>query len=117
MTQREILRKKIRIASIAFVVLALLSYGAFQARALARGPVVSVSGPTNGAVVRSPEITIAGTAENVSFMTLDGLQIFTDQSGNFSEDRILSLGYNVLTLYARDKFGKETRQTIYITYE
>jgi len=35
----------------------------------------------------------------------------------FSEDRILSSGYNVITIVAKDKFGKETEKTLHITYK
>ena len=117
MTQREILRKRLRLATILGVVLVLISYGVFQARNLALGPIVEVTEPADGAVVTSPEITIAGTAKNIAFMTLNGQEIYTDTEGAFSEDRTLSLGYNVITLSARDKFGKETTRTIYITFQ
>lgn len=117
MTEREIIRKRIRVSIIILIAAAFLFYGAFEARKLALGPIVSIESPQNGQVVTSPDITIAGTAKNISYMTLNGLHIFTDQAGNFSEDRVLSLGYNVITLYARDKFGKETTRMIYITYQ
>ena len=116
MTQREVLRKKIHLTTIFGIIIILIAYGIFQARNLALGPVVSVISPVNGETVQSPLVKIAGTAKNVSFLTLNGLHIFTDQNGNWSEDRILSLGYNILTIYAKDKFGKETTKTLELTY-
>jgi len=117
MTQRENLKKRIRIGTIVLIAVLLISYGIFQARNLAIGPVISITAPINGETSSSTLITIVGKAENVSFMTLDGFQIFTDTDGNFSEDRVLYLGYNVLTFYARDKFGKEITKTLELTAE
>ncbi len=117
MTQRENLKKRIRIATIALVAVLLVLYGVFQARNLAIGPVITIMTPSNGETSSSALITILGKAKNISFMTLDGQQIFTDTAGNFSEDRVLSVGYNVLTFYARDKFGKEITKTLELTAE
>ena len=117
MTQREILRKKIRIASIIVILVLLSAYGIFQARNLAEGPIVSITAPLNGAVSSSSVVTISGTAKNVAFMTLDGEQIYTDEQGNWSEDRVLAQGYNVVTLYAKDTFGKETTKTLELSAE
>ncbi len=115
MTQREIVRKRIRVAIIVIIALTLISYAIFQARNLALGPIISITEPVNGETLSTTTVTIAGTAENISFMTLDGQQIFTDTNGNFSEDIILSKGYNIVTIYGRDKFGKEITKTLQLT--
>ncbi len=115
MTQREIVRKRIRLGIIFAVVVVFIAYGIFQVRNLALGPIVSISTPANGAVSSTTLVTISGEAKNVAFMTLDGRQIFTDEKGGWSEDIVLSSGYNLITLYARDKFGKETTKTLEVT--
>ena len=117
MTQREILIKRLRLGVIIFFVAILLGYGAIEARNLAMGPVISITEPFDGYVATTSLVTIIGNAKNVSFITLDGGQIFTDENGNFSEDRILSSGYNVITIVAKDKFGKETEKTLHIIYK
>ncbi len=115
MNQREIVRKRIRLGIILVIALGLIFYASFQVRNLALGPEISITAPENGAVSSTTEITIIGIAKNVVFMTLDGRQIFTDENGNFSEDIILSKGYNIVTIYGRDKFGKETTKTLQLT--
>ncbi len=115
MNQREIIRKRIRIGIILAIALGLVFYGAFQVRSLALGPQISIITPENGAISSTTETTISGIAKNVAFMTLDGRQIFTDENGQFIEDIILSKGYNVVTIYGRDKFGKETTKTLQLT--
>jgi hypothetical protein len=117
MTQREIVRKRIRVSIIIAVVILLAAYAIFQARNLALGPVISVTEPADGAISSSTVMTISGTAKNIAFMTLDGRQIFTDEAGNWSEDIVLAPGHDVVTLYARDKFGKETTKTLELTQQ
>ena len=117
MTQREILIKRLRLGVIIFFVALVIGYGALEARNIAMGPIVYMREPADGYAATTSLITIIGNAKNISFITLDGGQIFTDEEGNFSEDRILSSGYNVITIIAKDKFGKETEKTLHITYK
>ena len=91
MTQREILIKKVRLGVIIFFAALLIGYGALEAKNLAIGPVVSITKPLDGYAATTSLLTIIGHAQNVSFITLDGEQIFTDENGNFSEDRILAI--------------------------
>jgi hypothetical protein len=102
---------------VIFFAVIIVGYGALEAKNLAEGPIVSIISPTSGDVATSSVITIKGVAKNVSFITLNGDQIFTDENGNFSEDRIISTGYNVITVNARDKFGKKVEKVLYITYK
>jgi len=117
MTQRETTRKRARWGVVIFFIVIIVGYGALEARNLAEGPIVSITNPRDGTVATSSVIAITGVAKNVSFITLNGNQIFTDENGNFSEDRIISTGYNVITVDARDKFGKKVEKVLYITYK
>jgi hypothetical protein len=92
------------------LVLVMLSYLAYQARFLLLGPQIVLhdtgTTPTTKAAVR-----ITGTAHNITHMTLNGRPIFTDPSGNFTEKVVLAPGYNVLTLVARDRYGRTEELT------
>ena len=50
--------------------------------------------------------TIRGKAEKAILLTINGREIFIDQAGNFSEVISPLPGYSVVTLFAKDKFGK-----------
>lgn len=54
----------------------------------------------------SEVITVKGNAEKAILLTLNGREIFIDQDGNFTEVVSPLPGYSVITLFAKDKFGK-----------
>ncbi|MDE1874681.1 MAG: hypothetical protein KGI79_03665 [Patescibacteria group bacterium] len=94
----------------------VLGYGTFRAKNLVEGPRIAINSPISGEAATSSIIEIRGTAENISFLTLDDGQIFTDSSGRFDEKVLLSSGYNVVTLKARDRFGRIVEKTLQLTY-
>src|SRR3989344_85888 len=105
-------RRLIRLALLFIAVCTLVGYSIFEARFLIQGPVISVDTPTNGATVTSSLIIIAGTAKNITDISLNDRKIFVDEKGNFSEQLLLAYGYNILTLKANDRFGRETKQVL-----
>src|SRR3989344_47986 len=86
-------------------VIALGAYGYLQSRGYLRGPVSAVEEPKNGALSTTSLITVRGNARNISFLTLNGRQIFTDEQGRFREALLLQNGYNIMTIEAKDRFG------------
>lgn len=92
----------------------LVSYSIFQARFLILGPQIWLINPQNGQTVRNPLITIEGRAKNVAWISLNDRQIFTDEHGVWSEKLILSQGLSIMTVKARDRFGREREKNIQI---
>lgn len=85
----------------------LILYITFQARFLIAGPVITlVNEPAS--VQNSPTVTLSGNARNLAKITLNGRQIFTDQSGYFNEALVLENGYTIATITATDRYGRET---------
>lgn len=103
-------------ASVTLLAAALLFYGYFQSREFLLGPRLYVLEPKNGSVVGEPAVTISGTARNVSRISLNDNQIFTDRNGVFREKLLLLPGYNILTLKAEDRFGKKTKKILELDY-
>ena len=102
------------------VLVALLlgaGYFAFQARGVLAGPALVVATPINGGTVAEEMVTIAGTAPAATLLTLNDRPIFTDPEGRFTEDILLAKGYNVITVSARDRFGRETEETLELIYK
>lgn len=88
------------------MVIIVLGYSFFELRAFIQGPSLSISSEIeNGTSLPSPLLTLEGTAHNVSFMYLNGRQIYTDESGQFQEGVLLPRGYNVVVLKAVGRFG------------
>jgi len=91
---------------IAVAVGALVLYGVFQARFLLEGPVLALAYEPE-TVQTSPTVSLVGTAENITSLTLNGRTIYTTDTGAFEELIVLEKGYTVVTLEAADRYGKE----------
>lgn len=61
--------------------------------------------------------TVSGNAAKAINLTLNGREIFIDKEGNFSESIAMLPGFSVVTLNARDKFGKTAEQKFEIVIE
>lgn len=103
---RTIVRASIIILGLTVVT----CYVLFQARFLLLGPQVTI---TNTPPMRQNErvVTLTGTTQNISHLYMNGRQIFTDPSGNFSTDVRLENGYTIATLSAADRYGRTTTLT------
>ena len=98
-------RDIVRYSIIATVVVILAGYTTWQARLLLTGPVIEITEipPT---VQHDREVEIAGYASNITGITLNGKNIYTDKNGYFQEDVILENGYTVITLEGKDRYGR-----------
>lgn len=92
-------------------------YTIYQARHFLSGPELTLLSPQNGATVSDSLIEIKGHADNIVYISLNDRQIYVDQQGNFSENLLLFSGYNVITLKAKDKFGRETEKVLSLVYK
>jgi len=102
----------VRTSSIALLILVLIGYSIFQAQKLIRGPIIDVYTPENGVTYNQTLIEVTGRAQNIAYLNLDDRPIFTDKNGNFSEKLLLSPGYNIIKLDARDKFKNYTEKRL-----
>ena len=109
-------RRLLRLLSISAVVTIIIGYGLFEARYVIEGPQVKVFTPHNGDVATSSRITVEGVAKNTTDISLNGGSIFIDEQGHFSDSLLLSPGYTILTIVAHDRFGREVRKTLELTY-
>lgn len=117
MTDRLKTKRLLRIWLIIVVVAGLLGYVAFQAEALFLGPRLTIDSPLSGLSTSTSLVTIEGTASNISYLTLNGAKIFTDEMGNFKERILLSYGYNIVTLSATDRFDRTVTKSLQLIYK
>ncbi len=102
----------LRISLIVALVLVIVGYSGFQASKIISGPVIEVYSPMNGSTYNQTLIEVEGKARNIAYLNLNDRPIFTDKEGYFKEKILLSQGYNVIKLDARDKFKKYTEKRI-----
>lgn len=100
-----------RLIIIAAIVL-LIGYGLFEARKLIEGPVITIDFPQDGSATSSSLIAIAGTAQNIAFLTIDDSPAYTDESGHFTQLLSPPPGATVITVAAVDRFGRKTQKII-----
>lgn len=97
--------------SVLFVCLLLTAtYIGFQARFLLIGPQIALTEEVQ-MQQNVRQITLTGTASNISRLWLNGRPIFTDRNGTFAAAVILENGYTVATLTAEDRYGRTTTLT------
>jgi len=96
----------------------LVAYSIFNSRIFITGPQINVLSPENGATVtESPLIKVSGTAENISFIELNGKRINVNEEGKFNEPTLLYPGYNIVTIIATDKFNRSVEKKIELVYK
>lgn len=100
------LRKTLIVMTNALLVCGFIGYILFQARFLLQGPVISFDQSAD-LVQAKPVVTLSGQASNITSLTLNGREIYTDQAGYFTETLVLENGYTVATIMARDRYGRE----------
>ncbi len=92
---------------ISIAVITIVTYAFFASRDLILGPQVNIESPENGSVVVGSLVLIQGTTKKINSISFNDRPIFIDQSGRFSEKLLLAPGYTVLTIRAKDRFGRE----------
>lgn len=117
MTDRRKVKELIRFWIAIAAILVIVGYGAWRAKDLALGPRLEVLSPATGTLSGDALIEIRGTAKNISYLTLNGDKIFTDEAGNWKEEVLLSYGYNIMTLEAKDRFGRTEKKTLELIYK
>lgn len=99
-------------ALIVFIVLVVLSYGLFEARKLIEGPDITIVSPANGSATSTALVTIVGSAQNISFLTINDGPSYTDEKGQFVYRYSPPAGYTVVTVAAVDRFGRRASKTV-----
>lgn len=99
---------------VVFSILGVLSYGLWEARKLIEGPGITIDVPANGSATSSAAVVIAGTAQNISFLTINDAPAYTDEKGYFYTTLTPPPGYTTLTVAASDRFGRRVSKTVTI---
>jgi hypothetical protein len=93
-------------ALIGVVLALLLIYGGFKAYPLLSGPSLAITSPTPYATATDGFVSISGTAKRTETLTLNGAVLLIDEHGDFSTTLTLPPGDAILSLTARDRFGR-----------
>lgn len=91
-------------------------YAYAQTNDFAQGPEITISTPEGGTMIEDPLITVEGMVRRVAEVDLNGARIYIDEEGNFREYVLLVPGQNIITLHAKDKFGREVKEVVELLY-
>ncbi|OHB05523.1 MAG: hypothetical protein A3B22_02975 [Candidatus Zambryskibacteria bacterium RIFCSPLOWO2_01_FULL_47_33] len=92
----------------------LIAYSLYQARALLVGPQIWIVNPQDGDTVKDPLVIVEGQSKNIAWISLNDRQIFTNEKGEWSEKVLVSPGLSIMTMKAHDRFGRETKKSVRI---
>ncbi len=98
-----------------FICIALFAFS--RAYNMIYGPKIVITGPADGIALSESLVTVRGTVANAALIHLNGRKIFTDAKGAFTEDILLQDGYNIISLSARDRFGKDKEVLLHVLYK
>ena len=102
----------IKIVTTIIVVALISTFAIWRSLDYARGPSVTITEPINGSSISANSVMIKGVVERAKNMLLNGNEINIDEKGDFSETIIVFPGINLITLTAKDQFGRSAIQLI-----
>ena len=111
------MNKIIRYSTIGVFIFIVFGYSVYQSRNIVKGPSIIITEPENGTSFNHSPITIKGQAFNNTEISIDNRLIFIDEKGIFKEKYLLSPGYNIITIVAKDKFGKTVKKILELVYQ
>ena len=105
----------LKVLGFGAILVLLMFYLHHQAKNLIDGPELSLSGMLE-TVQHTRTVTLHGDTKNIVSIHLNGKEIYTDEDGHFSRSLVLEDGYTIMTLTAKDRFGRSTSLTKEFVY-
>lgn len=95
----------------------VLMYVLFSARHMLMGPQVNFGSIPNPYTTDIQVIELQGRAQNTDALTMNNRPIAISPEGIFTERILLTVGENVFTFHAVDRFGRSSDTTLAVVYE
>ncbi|MDO8523386.1 MAG: hypothetical protein Q7S12_03855 [bacterium] len=96
------------------LVLAVAGYFFYEAEGVLFSPRLEIFEPQNGATLTTTQMHIAGQTMPGLKVWVGGREFTANDKGIFEGIVPLSLGYNAIGIFAKDRFGNETRKTLQV---
>lgn len=117
MTRTISIKKFLRTGLLGGLFVFIIGYSLFRTNALATGVSLSVESIRDGDIFHDGILTLTGTAVHATYLSINDKEIVIDEQNGFSEELVLSPGYNIITVEASDKFDQGTMRTYRVLYE
>lgn len=112
MTRTTSIKKWLRLGLISGLFVFIIAFSFFQTTSLKRGSVITIENLTDGAVFETAVVALSGTAIHTTHLSVNGREIPVDEESRFSDELVLSPGYNIITISGSDKF-KQQKSLVY----
>src|SRR3989338_72714 len=109
-------KKILQISSLSVFFLLIIIYAFFGSHNLIFGVKIKNVNIIDGTKITTGVLEVTGNAKNAVNLTLNGREISIDKKGDFDETIALLIGYNVINIKAKDKFGYSDEKNYKIMY-
>lgn len=108
--------KQLTLKSGLFLVLgiAVIALVGYNMRDRILGTPLIVSTAQSGSTLTSPFLPINGTARHARSLRINGRSVTIDRHGTFTDEVVLSPGYNIVEVALTDQFGNQKVKTYQI---
>ena len=110
-------RNKISIYLFSIILILTIGYTYYQTKSFTRGPVLKIEEPLDGSLLETNLVMIKGSTENISYITINDRQVFVNEKGILNEKVLLSPGYNIINISAKDKYKREAVKKLELIYK
>lgn len=109
-------KKILQITALSIFFLLVIIYAFWGSHNLIFGVKIKNVNMVDGTKVTNSVIEIKGNAKNATNLTLNGREISINQAGDFDETIALLIGYNIINIVAKDKFGYSDEKNYKLIY-
>lgn len=101
---------------VTVIIIGFFTYLWFEYRQFVGSPKLEVVSPTQGQTVEMTSLTVEGSTDPETRVTVNEQEVGIDNNGNFKEEVKLSSSVNTITIVSTSKFGQSTKveRTVYI---
>ncbi len=110
------IKTAVKMTLIFTIILIIVTYSYYKSKDFIIGPSITIESPLTGTGVANPLVEVIGVASNISYISMDDRQIYTNEKGKFKEKLLLFPGYNIISIKARDMFNRTVQKTIELIY-
>lgn len=109
-----------KIVTVFLTAIVLLVVGYYlwhQISSFSSKPYLLVKNPSENAIIDDPEIVVEGETEKEVSIEINGQNVYVNADGNFKETVSLQPGRNRITIEAKNRFEKSTKEDIDVVYQ
>ncbi len=111
-------KTKIKIVFFTLSILGICGLTAYELRKVLSGPNVLLDcGHCDHLTTEDNTYTLSGATSNISEIHLGNKKIYISSKGDFAETVLLYPGENMLSIHAKDRFGKEVKKDVVVYYK